>query len=642
MDRLRAPLCIGGVASFASFPLHAHLPPKVTRVITMLTKIVRGTFPAAMIAVCASIYFVYFDSERRSSNDSANSSSLAAPMVAESSVPAGTIPEFPEPAASGVAVTEAVLPAVPNELKIGAPPVESLALKPPISRATDQNATSMMRELYTAARSKSLASSASAGETDVPVPQVSDLPETPSNVVANTQYGNTRVNDYWIGLERARATTPSAPVPGSSVIVNPYDESGASTLFSTATTTAQHVIVNPYHQSDASTGQVQQVVSNELSPSGATGSPTISRPIFVEPDSVAQGSRPPVQKPTTVLELPMAANLVPAEPLPIEREPASFSATEVHSNLATSARTEARSPSVRVLPPLGDHVRQRLTEHWEYGGSLARRNAVQLAKQEFFSGLTLLAEHADQHEPGSDRLRALREGFLALEELRDFAASSELKQADLMVIVQNHETPLIREGHFQTDSHSQARQAYLMYAKERIRTALETQPLAAELLYSCGKLHLATYEYNRSTDNVDLNCARTLFECARLSDPTHAKSCNELAVIQAKDRNWTMAKSLLQQAVGRQPQFVEAWQNLTKVHRQLGEVELAELSAAQVAFLSEENSTGSAVRMVSNSEFASTAAAMDGNMELGDQQPRANDQGSAAPMRFGAHTNSDR
>lgn len=623
MDRLAAPLCIGGVASLDSFPLNAHLPPKVTRVITMLTKIVRGIFPAAMIVVCASIYFVYVDSGQTpanfeaASNDSVNSTPLSELKGTDSRVPAETIPELPQTAGSTYAVKEAVLPADPSQPLV-APPIESLALEAPTIRATDESATPITQGASDADLSNSLATSDPAGETDVADPRVSDLPEAPLNVISNTQYGNTRVNDYWVGLERARPSVPAPPVSSSTVVVNPY------------------------HKPGAANGQIQPVVSNESSTSNTTGAPTISQPHFVESDSLANEVQPPVQEPTTVQELPMATNPVPATPLPTEREPAPLSPTEVYSNLTSSAPPVVQPPAVPALPPLGDHVRQRLIEHWEYGGSLARRNAVQLAKQEFFSGLTLLAEHADQHEPGADRLRALREGFLALEELRDFAPSSDLKQTDLMVIVQKHETPLIRDGHYQTDSHSQARQAYLLYAKERIRTALETQPLAAELLYSCGKLHLATYEYNRSTDNLDLSCARTLFECARLSDPIHAKSCNELAVIQAKDRNWTTAKSLLQQAVGRQPQFVEAWQNLTKVHRQLGEVELAELAAAQVSFLSEENSSESAVRMVSNAEFASTAAAMDGNMELGDQQPKSNDQGSAAPMRFGAQTNSDR
>ncbi|MBL8888927.1 MAG: hypothetical protein JNL67_03040 [Planctomycetaceae bacterium] len=591
----------------------------------MLTKIVRGTFPAAMIVVCASIYFVYFDSPRAPSNlngsastEAARAKALQEAIVAESALPPELKPELPVHSASTNVAGAAALPLDPS-IPLPVPSLdESLSLELPTIRTDDETAEPMPTEIAAPALPIAVASSAPANDIVASAEQVSDLPDAQESVISNTQYGSTRVNDYWVGLERARTAAPTSPEPRSGVILNPY------------------------HQPGASSGQIQPVVSNESSTPTASVSPTISQPFFMESEAATPSAVPPVQEQAAARELPISTDPAPIMPIPLEQEEQPVSVVEGSPSHTSSGPRESQAPSVPALPPLGDHVRQRLIEHWEYGGSLARRNAVQLARQEFFSGLTLLAEHADQHEPGANRLQALREGFLALEELRDFAPSSELKQANLLVLVQKHETPLIRDGHFQTDSHAQARQAYLLYAKERLGTALGSQPLAAELLYSCGKLHLATYEYNRSTDNLDLNCARTLFECARLSDPTHAKSCNELAVIQAKERNWTMAKSLLQQAVGRQPQFIEAWQNLSKVHRQLGEVELAELATAQVAYLSDGNSTDSAVRMVSNSEFASIAAAMDGNMEFSEQQPEANGQSPAAPVRFGGQVNSGR
>jgi tetratricopeptide (TPR) repeat protein len=164
------------------------------------------------------------------------------------------------------------------------------------------------------------------------------------------------------------------------------------------------------------------------------------------------------------------------------------------------------------------------------------------------------------------------------------------------------------------------------------------QPLAGELLYSLGKLALANYEFHSKTDNLEFMRAATLFQCALAVNPQHEKSANELAVIKAKEGDWLTARHFLQQAVVQRPDFLEAWQNLTKVHQRMGEPELAQLAAAQVEFLSQSLEEQGPVRMVSNAEFAATAAAMDGNEEMVSQPPRAtpNDNSGKRPRLFPA------
>ena len=83
-------------------------------------------------------------------------------------------------------------------------------------------------------------------------------------------------------------------------------------------------------------------------------------------------------------------------------------------------------------------------------------------------------------------------------------------------------------------------------------------------------------------------------------------------MIRAKNGDWASAKSLLQLSVRWRPDFLEAWENLVKVHRRLGEQQFEALAAEQVNYLKSQNTESSMVRMVSNAEFAATPAAMEG------------------------------
>jgi tetratricopeptide (TPR) repeat protein len=597
---------------------------------TILVKIVRATFPAAMIVVCSSAYFVYFDVDRPAGETKVSLQPRPDEVQIDKSATSGDRESSAErssqtrtdkiPAEVVVTLHPPTEPTPPLPTSVEEMPVPELPM--PVLRLDEQVAV-------TTSDVGLANSSPIIPPTSEPVPSlvvpppvenavVVDLPSEQQNVVTNTHFESTPVNDYWVGLERARSSTSNQP-------------SGN-----------QGVIINPYHRSGAVNEDIRPVAATIAESAATPSMGVIQQPSFEQPEPMIETRRPDL--PTRVdAEVALAPNARPA-PIPTPNQTPSTDPITASAPMSPQFQMppqvwhEVPSPSPRSLPPVSDHVRQRVIEHWEYGGSLARRHAIQLAKQEFFSGLSLLSEHADQHDPATQHTQALREGFLALEEVCDFQASNELRQSDLSIIVHKHETPLIRDGYFSTDNHSQARQAYLLYAKERIRTAVGQQPMAAELLYSLGKLNLATFEHTRSTDNLDMSRATTLFECALHSDPNHEKTCNELAVIQAKSNDWATAKHLLQKAVGSQPQFLEAWQNLAKVHQRLGEPELASLAVAQVEYLSQQDPEERTVRMVSNAEFMATAAAMDGNTEMslpstGDVVP------SETPSRFGAPAN---
>ncbi|MDP1563515.1 MAG: hypothetical protein Q8M16_19210 [Pirellulaceae bacterium] len=564
---------------------------------TTLAKFVRATFPAVMIVVCSSVYFIFLDVDR-TIEDPKNTSLPAKPdvtiepttMAAQESAPEKLAPDRIATATKGESIVR-VEPVALQMPQIDLPELElpqlDMGLEPDMIAPSASISTSPIAEpATTGPKLPAPAASDSVALAGLPAERSEPLDQRAA--VANAHFSSTPVNDYWVGLERGRNSASSAPAgnPG--------------------------VITNPYHRTVSNLEKVRADAA--VPPASESNSPIVSLPpTIVEPEPVP--ARPLQNTPAMTDAGGVAGQRQFAAPV-------SVMTTQDVTLPVPMRESREVSPAHHVkLPPVSDHVRQQVAQHWEYGGSLARRNAIQLARQEFFSGLSLLSDHADQYEPAMRRTQALREAFLALEEVRDFQANSELRQSNLAIIVQKHETPLIRDGHFTTDSHSQARQAYLLYAKERIRSAVGHEPMAAELLYSLGKLHLATFEHTRSTDNLDMNRATTLFECALVADPAHVKTCNELAVIQAKNNNWSLAKNLLQHAVTRQPQFLEAWQNLAKVHQRLGEPELARLATAQVAYLSQNNLEERTIRMVSNSEFTTTAAAMDGNTELGTLPP---------------------
>jgi tetratricopeptide (TPR) repeat protein len=284
---------------------------------------------------------------------------------------------------------------------------------------------------------------------------------------------------------------------------------------------------------------------------------------------------------------------------------------------------------------ISDQVLQLVSEHLEYGNSLARRSAVQLAKQEFYKGLATLTEAIDQASGSTAYSEALRQGFIALDETADFQSAHELRPVDLSIIVQRHATPIIRQGYLQTSSHAQARQAYLLYAKQRLAAAVGDHPLAGELLFPLGKLHLVNFEQGEKVDNLELLKAEALFEAALVAHPNHAKTNNELAVLKAKQGNWALARDLLQRAVAVENGFLEAWQNLVKVHQRLNEVELAVAAQRQVDRLMPGRLEDDGVRMVSNAEFAATESALASNDEPRVPNRPRSDVPAAATRPFG-------
>jgi tetratricopeptide (TPR) repeat protein len=428
-------------------------------------------------------------------------------------------------------------------------------------------------------------------------------------IIDNSDYEQTSVSDYWVGLARATEAEGTRDLKSpTQVIDNPF---AASPVDRSDRTDSQQLGPSAMPASIGRQSSWEQPTKSDLWDADAPTEKTSA----VRPDAAAQE---PQSSPRPELALPgdWSGTLLDNAPrnLPVESLDVTAPAADAATMTAETSMPiqSSQRPAPVELPPVSDAIRQQVHDHWQYGSSLARRNALHLSKQEFYGGLSLLAEHADQAFGSQNHLNALQEGFLALEEAGDFESTQELRPGNLDVIVTGHKTPLLKDGYFQASNHSQARQAFLLYSRERLRVAVGAQPLAGELLYSLGKLYLAAFELNRAPDPLDLSRATMLFEAGLNSDPTHAKCANELAVIRAKNGDWAAAKSLLQLSVRWRPDFLEAWENLVKVHRRLGEQQFEALAAEQVNYLKSQNIESSMVRMVSNAEFAATPAAMEG------------------------------
>jgi hypothetical protein len=364
-------------------------------------QLARSVFPLAMVVVCSSIYFICFQGPRPeptsvSSDRTSNPSSEAAgDPSSEAAIPsqdfavAGTV-EPPSVIAHGQRI-ESHSNVEPGEIvraSAAATAADSLAVQLATTDADLETIDSQLPSRAAREHDASGVQMSGEGLHDEIASTEATLRGTaaPENVVDNRHYQSTRVNDYWVGLARARGETPVADThaaPG--VVGNPYFAASAPTTFDS-----------------------QQPAANRGGGNIESPQPTIPhRSSVVESQPVDQTREmfaSPVRSPNPLQmqgwdnapPMPMAAS--PVAP-PTQRRPAAADAALAQQSAAAS------------LPPISDHVRQKLFEHWEYGGSLARRNATRLANQEFFSGLSLLAEHADQSQGTSEHLAALREGF---------------------------------------------------------------------------------------------------------------------------------------------------------------------------------------------------------------------------------------
>jgi hypothetical protein len=233
----------------------------------------------------------------------------------------------------------------------------------------------------------------------------------------------------------------------------------------------------------------------------------------------------------------------------------------------------SRRQMVRVPTP----IQKRVIGHLEYGRSLARRGSSVSARNEFVSGLKLIAQVWDYESNGTDYSQSLSKGLIALKEAKDFF-DRDININEFVNpknIVQGHQSKVLTLQEAETSSRPEALQKYLLYSQRHLVDACGNSPLAAELMYSLGKLHLLLYSEGSGTAELDQAKAMVLFRSAYSVDSHHSGAGNELAVILANNGHLQMAKKLLVNCARLNPTPV-VWKNLAKVHRTLNEYDFAD------------------------------------------------------------------
>ncbi|MBI2481359.1 MAG: hypothetical protein HYV60_22790, partial [Planctomycetia bacterium] len=225
-------------------------------------------------------------------------------------------------------------------------------------------------------------------------------------------------------------------------------------------------------------------------------------------------------------------------------------------------------------------VSQRADAMIDRGYQLGEKGAYYSAQTEFKQALRTVSQALDAHFGGSHYSEALAAGWLALEEAGDFSAQSQRGPVvDVGLIVDSHQTPLLKAYALNDVSPVLAMQHYFSFAQEQLVEACGRAPVASRALHGLGKIHMVLGEKSSSAERLHGPKAMAFQQAALTTDPANYLAANELGVLLARFGKLEEARTVLQHAVALYP-LPETWQNLSVVHQRLGEATLAAQSLA--------------------------------------------------------------
>src|SRR5690606_24666446 len=144
---------------------------------------------------------------------------------------------------------------------------------------------------------------------------------------------------------------------------------------------------------------------------------------------------------------------------------------------------------------------------------------------------------------------------------------------DIACIARGHQTPVLHSS--PQCPAVLAVQRYYDYACEQLTVAAHGERAASLALYGLGRVHASIASSSAPIIAAAEGKSAVFHQAAVLVDPNNYMSANELAVIAARQGRYETARDLLLQCVRVAPQPT-AWRNLARVHRYLGELQLAE------------------------------------------------------------------
>jgi Tfp pilus assembly protein PilF len=225
-------------------------------------------------------------------------------------------------------------------------------------------------------------------------------------------------------------------------------------------------------------------------------------------------------------------------------------------------------------------VSQRADSMIDRGFLLAEKGAYFSARSELKQALRTVSQSLDAHFGGNHYSEALAAGWLALEEADDFSAHSQRGPVvDVGLLVESHQTSLLKEYALDDVSPVLAMQHYFSFAQEQLVEACGRAPVASRALHGLGKIHMVLGEKSASAERLHGPKALAFQQAALTTDPRNFLAANELGVLLARYGKLHEARAALQHSVALHS-VPETWQNLSVVHERLGEADLAAQSHA--------------------------------------------------------------
>jgi tetratricopeptide (TPR) repeat protein len=247
-------------------------------------------------------------------------------------------------------------------------------------------------------------------------------------------------------------------------------------------------------------------------------------------------------------------------------------------------------PTVMERPEIGPEPRPVLSESAairsvqfiEQGKSLAQKGATADAEQHFIDALRVLAADHDLYTHSTSYSRALDQGLLALQEIRDFtvqrySGGEELEPAS---ICQRHQSNAVASSNLPVLGTAQALELYASYAQQQLELGAGHNGVTAEAMYCLGKLMTIQSLTNISDGYLLTRKALVFHQAALACDPRNDRSAHELGVLLADLGDLQQARMLLKQSLQIQP-TARGWENLAKLHQRMQEPQLAEVALAE-------------------------------------------------------------
>ncbi|HVW39534.1 MAG TPA: hypothetical protein VHB99_19585 [Pirellulales bacterium] len=257
---------------------------------------------------------------------------------------------------------------------------------------------------------------------------------------------------------------------------------------------------------------------------------------------------------------------------------------------ARPANLQPAQPPPGLLPPLAprsaeiEAVAKQAERQVRRGYDLAARGAIFYARSQFIQALRTIAQALDAQDGTHRHSDALGAGLAALEEAEDFVPRGSNVEADLDVglLVRGHRTPVMKDAPPAKLTALAAQQKYYTFAQEQLAIAAGHEEAGSMALFGLGKAY-GTLGAQRSLQTVAAEPKAMVYHQAALAvDAGNYLAANELAVYEARYGRFESARALLEHCASLAPQAA-VWKNLARVHRSLGEMQLAAAAEARAA-----------------------------------------------------------